>query len=131
MQLFLHVIFSNEPIPFSSEIRGWLKGQLPEVTYFDLDQRSEDLVIKTAIEAIDQSQATIIFIEGDCDNPQQIFKIIKRLQKKVGKQPAKVVNASPNQLISRLKKAFGSNWEHVQKEMEVKSLALDFFKTPA
>lgn len=131
MQLFLHIIFSDETIAFESDLRIWLKQNLPSVSYYDIDQNSEELVVRTAIEAINKADRTFAYLEGSTAKPQAVFKIIKQLQKEVAGNSIQVINNSNNPLIKKLGNAFGLNWQDDVPQKDLKQSIINFFTTQA
>lgn len=130
MQLFLHVLLDDksEPAAFQTSLGAWIKRELPNVVYFNVDQHSEDLVMRTAVEAIERSKGVFTFIDGKTTNPQSIFKIIKKLQKYSGSGSIRIVNNCDNPLFAKLSKAFGSNWQSQLSDKELKKEVITFFK---
>lgn len=128
MQLFLHVIFSIEPLDFETEIGVWVKEKLPGVIYFNIDQNSDYLVMSTAIEAIEKAERIFTYIEGSTSDLQSVFKLIKKLQSVVESKSVQIVDNTDNPLLAKLSKTFGPNWHNNIDQITLNQKTTFFFK---
>lgn len=124
MRLFLHLIISKDQPIFNVTWQGWLTENLPDIKYFDLDQKSENAVVATALKAVEQFNEILVFIESDDSTPGPILKIIKQLK---SKDKAQILHLGNNQILQKLSVVFGERWHTVQTEAEVKDLTKNHF----
>ncbi|MTI21608.1 hypothetical protein E1176_11310, partial [Fulvivirga sp. RKSG066] len=119
MQLFLYIsIVKTQPL---LNLNKSLVGKLPGVSFYDLDNHSEPVVVDTAVRAIEEASAVFVHLETEDENPGVILKVMKRLAKFEKSHDLIVVHNGINSFLERMEKSFDIPWfknqnEHVIRE---------------
>jgi len=128
MQLFLHIEVSEKMPVFSDKLAGF-KKELPNCSFYDVDNHSDALVVDTAAKAIDSASSVFVFVEADKTQPGPILRLIKALAGFEKEHPIQIVYNGNNPMLDKLERGFKNKWENgLSKEMVVDK-AQRFFET--
>ncbi|MEP2771085.1 MAG: hypothetical protein ABJH05_02980 [Fulvivirga sp.] len=125
MRLFLHIIISEKAPLFNSKWSTWVKAQLNDVKYFDVDRQSDVVVVETALKAIEQAEQLFVYIDCDQSTPGHLFKVIKKLSAMEG---CMIYCKGENSMLQKLSKVFGSRWQGALSDEVIEQGAKNYFK---
>ncbi|ELR72182.1 hypothetical protein C900_01736 [Fulvivirga imtechensis AK7] len=82
MRLFLYIHITKEKFHFSSDLPVLIRSLAPDVTFFDVDNYSDNVTVDTALKAIRESTKTFIFIEAEPGpEPGKLLHLISKITK--------------------------------------------------
>jgi len=128
MHLFLHIIISEKSPGINFGLSNWIKDNLPNTTYYSLDNHSEPLVIETGVKALNEAEDAFIFIECEDEDPAKIFRIIKEASKLKKTIELEIFCKGRNQKLEVIAKMFGDKWISTG---DAKEISTSFFKDQA
>ena len=125
MRLFLHIIISEKAPLFNSKWSTWVKTQLNDVKYFDVDRQSDVVVVETALKAIEQAEQLFVYIDCDQSSPGHLFKVMKKLSAMEG---CMIYCKGKNDMLQKLSKVFGSRWQSALSDDAIEQGAKTYFR---